>query len=548
MAHYRDTIDDLLAGARSPPAKASASEEYLRSPLSEMVNDARRARRASIDDIMREAREAELEAESARIREEIARLEAERATMARNEIARLETERAATAPPPPPSPRALYETLGLSRDATEADVKKAYRKQCLKHHPDKGGDTEAFQRVKEAHDVLGDPRKRAVYDVRGDGGPRRSEEPSKDDTVPEPKVVACTATLTDIALGGEATVSFRRRVGCGACDGTGARLDRAQPCLACDGSGVLVMPTHGFRLERIPCGACGGGGLRAPECHACCGAGCRVEAGDAVISIPKGAEDGARVCVEGAGDVGAGGSRGDLVAVLRLADDKNFMRHGVDLILRAPLRVSLRNALGGTVDVAAPTLDATVRIRTSPGTVVAPGRFYASEGLGLPARDNAYLRGRLVVSFDVEFPAQLSETQAAGVAAILDGDAPAGTDGSAAPEAAPPDDDEAYVYPYPATGTRRAPDASRRSLFRMAAPKCKKWNTTRILIQDSCRGLPPNIVTGTCLSRRRRSPRAASARAARPALLAGASRHKRSRGPRARSRARGASPPSNNRT
>ena len=509
MAHYRDTIDDLLAGARSPPAKARASEEYLPSPLSEMVNDARRARRASIDDIMREAREAELEAESARIREEIARLEAERATMARNEIARLEAERAATAPPPPPSPRALYETLGLSRDATEADVKKAYRKQCLKHHPDKGGDTEAFQRVEEAHDVLGDPRKRAVYDVRGDGGPRRSEEPSKDDTVPEPKVVACTATLTDIALGGEATVSFRRRVGCG---------------------------------------ACGGGGLRAPECHACCGAGCRVEAGDAVISIPKGAEDGARVCVEGAGDVGAGGSRGDLVAVLRLADDKNFMRHGVDLILRAPLRVSLRNALGGTVDVAAPTLDATVRIRTSPGTVVAPGRFYASEGLGLPARDNAYLRGRLVVSFDVEFPAQLSETQAAGVAAILDGDAPAGTDGSAAPEAAPPDDDEAYVYPYPATGTRRAPDASRRSLFRMAAPKCNKWNTTRILIQDSCRGLPPNIVTGTCLSRRRRSPRAASARAARPALLAGASRHKRSRGPRARSRARGASPPSNNRT
>ena len=441
MAHYRDTIDDLLAGVRSPPAKARASEEYLRSPLSELVNDARRARRASIDDIMREAREAELEAESARIREEIARLEAERAAMQ---------------PPPPPSPRALYETLGILRDASQDDIKKAYRKQCLTHHPDKGGDAEVFQKVMEAHDVLGDPRKRAVYDVRGDGGPRRSEEPSKEDTVPEPKVVECSATLTDIACGGDATVSFRRRVGCGACDGTGARLDHAQPCLACDGSGVLVVPTHGFRLERIPCGACGGGGLRAPECHACCGAGCRVEPGDAVIAIPKGAEDGTRVCVEGAGDVGAGGSRGDLVAVLRVADDKNFMRHGADLILRAPLRVSLRDALEGTVNVTAPVLKAggdgpfTVQIRTSPGTVVAPGRFYASEGLGLPARDHAYLRGRLVVSFDVEFPARLSEARAASIAAALDGDPGDATDGEggAAPKAAPPDDAEAYVYPY----------------------------------------------------------------------------------------------------
>ena len=93
---------------------------------------------------------------------------------------------------------------------------------------------------------------------------------------------------------------------------------------------------------------------------------------------------------------------------------------------------------------------------------MAPGRFYASEGLGLPAHEG-YLRGRLVVSFDVEFPARLSEAQAVNVAKALDGDPGAVTDGgSAAPEAAPPDGADAYVYPYelekpPETPRERVP-------------------------------------------------------------------------------------------
>ena len=225
-------------------------------------------------------------------------------------------------------------------------------------------------------------------------------------------------------------------------------MDRAEPCLACDGSGVLVMPTDGFRLERLPCGACDGCGVRAPECHECCGAGFRVEAGSCSIDIPRGAEDGSRITVDDEGDIGVCGTTGDLVAIIRVEDDDRFYRRGSDLILKTPLKVSLRDALGGTVDVAAPTLDASVRIRTSPGTVVAPGRFYASEGLGLPAT-GGYLRGRLIVAFDVAFPARLSEVQAVNVAKALDGDpGEVANEGSAAPEAAPPDGADAYVYPY----------------------------------------------------------------------------------------------------
>ena len=113
MAHYynseygRDTIDDLLNGISSPPRKhRSPTERYMRSPLSELINDARRGqRRRSCDDVLREAREAELQAESARLRDEIARLEAERAA----------AKQALDRPPPPPSPRQLYDTLGIQR-------------------------------------------------------------------------------------------------------------------------------------------------------------------------------------------------------------------------------------------------------------------------------------------------------------------------------------------------------------------------------------------------------------------------------------------------
>ncbi|MDQ6839834.1 MAG: molecular chaperone DnaJ [Actinomycetota bacterium] len=355
-----------------------------------------------------------------------------------------------------------YKVLGVSDQASEKDVGKAYRKLAKQYHPDANpGSEDQFKDVSAAYDVLGDPERRKEYDeVRrmgpaanpfaGAGGPRpggaggvrvddlgdllgnifgRGGAGRGGRTPPRPAgphrgqdiETGLHLSFDDAVRGVTTTVNVTSDVACHTCGGTGAKPGTAPVvCPVCSGQGV-INDNQGLFSFSQPCQACGGTGFRVEQpCPTCHGMGTEHRARQVKVRIPAGVTDGQRIRVKARGDAGrSGGPPGDLYVVVHTATDPRFGRRGTkDLTLSVP--VSYPEATLGTT-ITVPTLDRPVSLRVPPGT--RPGRTFRVRSHGVPVSSGV---GDLLVTVEVVVPTTVNDEQRQAIEAlgeVLDGPA-----------------------------------------------------------------------------------------------------------------------------
>jgi molecular chaperone DnaJ len=340
--------------------------------------------------------------------------------------------------------RDYYAVLGIGRNASEQEIKSAYRKLALQFHPDRNPDnthesTEKFKTITEAYSVLADAQKRAAYDrfghagVSGSGGfspdfsstiftdfedlfgdffgignpssrrgGRRSRAESGADLRYDLEI-----SFEEAALGLDTKIKIPRREVCPSCSGRGAKKG-TEPvqCTACGGRGQVRTQQGFFTLSRT-CPHCGGAGEMIKEpCTTCYGEGRVRQEKILAIKIPAGVDDGMRLRVSGEGEAGMlGGPHGDLYVVLRVREHPFFERRGNDLYCTIP--ISVAQATLGT-EIHAPTLQGHERLRIPEGTQ--PGSVFRIRGMGLPSLEGRG-RGDLYISIHVAVPTHLSREQ-----------------------------------------------------------------------------------------------------------------------------------------
>ena len=350
-------------------------------------------------------------------------------------------------------PRDYYEVLGVSREASETEIKKAFRKLARELHPDVNREPDAEERFKEAaeaYEVLSDAERRRTYDAYGHeglrsggydpgagfgsiddifqaffgsgfgfgGGGRRAA--AGGDVAAEVEV-----DLAEVATGVRREVTYDVVGACEHCHGNGAEPGTPiSTCGRCGGAGELRAVTRtpfGQMVRSTVCDLCGGAG-KVPEtpCEVCGGSGRTRQSRTSAVEVPAGIEDGQRMRITGAGHAGeAGAPAGDLYVEVRVAADERFERDGTELI--STVSIPATEAMLGTT-VTVETLDGEEEIEVEPGTQ--PGHQYVLKGLGLP-RLSSRRRGNQRVVLEVFVPTNLSDEQrelASRLDGTLDGD------------------------------------------------------------------------------------------------------------------------------
>jgi molecular chaperone DnaJ len=348
--------------------------------------------------------------------------------------------------------RDYYEILGVPRNATEEEIKRAYRKKAIEYHPDKNpGDKaaeEKFKEAAEAYEVLRDPEKRAVYDRygheglnRGAGGATSFEGMSMEDILRHFGFgddifseffggrrsggfgnrrgaergsnlrIKVKMTLEEIATGVHKKIKVRKLVRCTVCNGTGARNSSdIDLCGTCRGSGVVGRITQtpfGAMQTTTTCPACNGTGqtIRA-TCPSCKGEG-RVMADDLIeVDIPAGVHEGIQLSLSSKGNAGLrGGPNGDLIINIEEIPHESFTREGRNILYELFLNIA-DAALGAQVEV--PTLEGRARIKIPAGTQ--SGKIFRLRGKGLPAL-NGSERGDLLIHVNIWTPKKLTDEE-----------------------------------------------------------------------------------------------------------------------------------------
>ena len=344
--------------------------------------------------------------------------------------------------------RDYYEVLGVSKGASEEEIKKAYKKLARKYHPDMNpGDKEAeekFKEVNEANEILSDPEKKARYDQfgfagvdpsygagagggftggfdfgdlgdifgsffgGGFGGTRANPNaPQRGESLR----TSVTISFTEAAFGCEKEVSIDRVEQCGECHGSGcAAGTTAEVCPDCRGSGVVQQRRQtplGFMSTSAPCGRCGGKGkIIHQPCKHCGGKGMVRKRKTLSVNIPAGIDNGQTISLRGQGNAGKnGGPAGDLLIVVSVRPHDIFRREGTSVLCEAPITFT-QAVLGAELEI--PTIDGKVKYSIPEGTQ--SGTTFRLKGKGIPGL-NGRGRGDQYVTVYIETPRNLSREQ-----------------------------------------------------------------------------------------------------------------------------------------
>jgi molecular chaperone DnaJ len=304
--------------------------------------------------------------------------------------------------------RDYYEVLGVPKNASDEEIKKAYRKLAMKHHPDRNqgedkGAEAKFKEAKEAYEMLSDAEKRGAYDQFGRAGARGGRQVYRGSDLS----YAMEITLEEAAFGKDAQIRIPSWEGCETCKGSGAKPGtQAKTCTTCHGQGVVQM-RQGFFSVQQTCPHCHGTGKIIPEpCTTCHGQGKVKKQKTLEVKIPAGIDDGMRIRSAGNGEPGTnGGPPGDLYIEIRLKKHDIFERDGDDLHCVVPISFT-RAALGGEIDV--PTLAGKAAIDIPEGTQA--GKQFRLRGKGIKGVRSSY-PGDLYCHVAVETPVKLNEHQ-----------------------------------------------------------------------------------------------------------------------------------------
>ena len=346
----------------------------------------------------------------------------------------------------------LYDTLGVKKDASTEEIKKAYRKLAAQYHPDRNpGDASAeekFKEVQNAYDTLSDPEKRKAYDSFGSANGRSGFDPrnfnfgggggsfrvedlgdlgdlfgglgglfgrggtrSQRRRPPErgPDVeVQVNVSFEDSLRGLETKIPVEVTTACRECGGTGAEPGTSPViCPVCNGRGVVSESQGLFALSQ-PCPRCRGNGTVVEKpCHRCNGTGRERRTKRFTVKIPAGVKDGTRIKLKGKGEAGVnGGANGDLVVVTHVTPSRLFERRGTDLLIDVPVTYT-EAALGSTVEVPTPYGDR-VSLKVKPGSQ--DGTLLRIRGHGAP-KLNASGKGDLIARLRLSVPRKLSKQE-----------------------------------------------------------------------------------------------------------------------------------------